>query len=309
MAIIESGFVQSVLGPIAGSQLGITYSHEHLLCSVPEPYRSDDPDLVLDNFEAARHELLSFKERGGNTIIEVSPIGFGRDLAGLAELSRRTGVQIIGCTGFHKDIFSRSVTAEYDVDEMAELFLHELTEGVEGVRPGIIKVATSKEGITLGERHMLLAAARIHRQTGLPITTHLEAGRLGLEQADFLIKEGVAPECLTLGHADRYLDVDYHKQILRRGVYLGFDQAGHYKYGPDADRAAAIIEIWKRGYGDRILLSSDLGRASYWLANGGGPGLRHVLASYLPLLVKMGLSEAEARSMVLENPRRALTGR
>jgi predicted metal-dependent phosphotriesterase family hydrolase len=94
--------------------------------------------------------------------------------------------------------------------------------------------------------------------------------------------------------------------VLRRGVYGGFDQAGHMKYGPDEARAGVIVELWRRGFGRQIALSSDLGRRSYWLSNGGWPGLSYVLSQYLPLLIRLGLDRMEAWSMVRENPQRAL---
>src|ERR1700682_404466 len=169
--------VQTVLGPVPAGDLGLTLSHEHLLCHPPGGVGDADPDLVLDDRDAAIAELAAFRAAGGNTVVEVTPVDYGRDLEGLAELSRRSGVHIVAATGLHKDQFSAPYTVRLDEDQLADLFTRELQSGVDGVRPGVIKLGSSLERITPGERKAFTAAELVQRATGATIPTHTEARR------------------------------------------------------------------------------------------------------------------------------------
>ncbi len=142
--------VQTVLGPLPAGELGLTVSHEHLLCRPPASVSDADPDLVLDDQEAALTELAAFKAAGGNAVVEVTPVDYGRDLDGRVALSRRSGVHVVAATGLHKDQFSAPYTARYDEDQLADLFMRELHTGVSGVRCGVIKLGSSLDQITPG---------------------------------------------------------------------------------------------------------------------------------------------------------------
>ena len=297
--------VQTVLGPVPGVDLGLTLSHEHLLCRPPGSTADADPDLVLDDQQAALTELAAFKAAGGSALIEVTPIDYGRDLEGLAALSRRSGVHIVAATGLHKDQFSASYTARMDEDQLADIFMRELQIGVNGVRPGVIKLGSSGDQITPGERKAFTAAALAQRATGAPITTHTEAGRLGLEQLDLLLGAGADPERIIIGHLDRLLDTGYHEAVLRTGAYVGYDQIGKPKYATDERRAEALAILAARGHGAKLLISGDLGRKSYWGAYGGKPGLDYIPKTFLSMLCAAGLSTGQAEALVVANPARA----
>jgi phosphotriesterase-related protein len=62
------------------------------------------------------------------------------------------------------------------------------------------------------------------------------------------------------------------------------------------------------GLGHRILIGNDLGRPSYWRSYGGGPGLDYVLTSLRARLRDEGFSDAELTMLLVENPRRFLSG-
>ena len=297
--------VQTVLGPVPGSELGLTVSHEHLLCRPPGSVGDADPDLVLDDQEAAVTELRAFKAAGGNAVVEVTPVDYGRDLDGLVALSRRSGVHIVGATGLHKDEFSAPYTSRFDEDQLADTFMRDLQVGVNGVRAGVIKLGSSLEQITEGERKAFTAAALAQRATGAAITTHTQAGRLALEQLELLLGAGADPERIIIGHLDRLLDTDYHEAVLRTGAYVGYDQIGKPQYATDERRAEALAVLVSRGHGAKLLISGDLGRKSYWSAYGGKPGLAYVPKTFLGMLCAAGLSAGQAEALVVSNPARA----
>src|SRR4051794_34944902 len=99
----RSGTVETVLGPVAPGDLGITLPHEHLLCDLgprfvapataegrsiaDEPvslanlawvrrnYLSSRDNIVLDDEAVAIEEAGLFKAAGGGTIVDVGSIG------------------------------------------------------------------------------------------------------------------------------------------------------------------------------------------------------------------------------------------
>ena len=292
--------VQTVLRPLPAGELGLTLSHEHLLC---HPAGADE-DLVLDDREKAAAELAAFKAAGGAALIEVTPPDYGRDLEGLRNLSSQSGVHVVAATGLHKDQWSAPYTSRFDEDQLTDLFTRELRDGVEGIRPGVIKVGTSLDQISPGERKAFRAAARAQRATGAPITTHTEAGRLAIEQLDILIDAGADPERIIIGHLDRLLDVDYHDRVLRTGAYAGYDQVGKPKYASDQERADALARLVARGHGSKLLISGDLGRKSYWSVYGGKPGLNYIPRTFLDILSAAGLNAEQTEAMVVANPAR-----
>ena len=297
--------VQTVLGPIPAVDLGLTLSHEHLLCRPPGKVGDDDADLVLDDPEAAIAELAAFKAAGGKALIEVTPVDYGRNLAGLVELSRRSGVHIVAATGLHKEQFSAPYTSRSDEDQLADTFMQELEVGVSGVRAGVIKLGSSLDQITAGERKAFTAAALAQRATGATITTHTEAGRLAFEQLEVLLGAGADPERIIIGHLDRLLDTGYHEAVLRSGAYVSYDQVGKPKYASDQQRAEALATLVARGHGAKLLISGDLGRKSYWSAYGGSPGLDYIPKRFLDMLCAAGLSAGQAEALVVANPSRA----
>ncbi|HLI91748.1 MAG TPA: phosphotriesterase-related protein [Ktedonobacteraceae bacterium] len=297
--------VMTVTGPIEPSQLGITYAHEHLLGS-PPAWSADreDQDLILQSVEAATKELEIFKFAGGQAIVEMSPADYNRSPDGLRALSTATGVHIIMTTGLHKDAYSRPLTANATVDTLATRFIKDVTEGTGemGVKAGVVKAATSLNTITPGEEKVLLAAARTHLATGVPISTHTQNGTMGLEQLAIFKQQGVDLSRVALGHVDRKVEYDYHKALLDTGAYLIYDQISKEKYVPDRDRIRLLMRLVAEGHGDRIMLSGDFARVSYWTTNGGGPGLSYILWRFVPWLIAEGMPREAIQAMLVSNP-------
>lgn len=298
--------VRTVLGDIAPEELGRTYAHEHLLWSAPPPYDSRDPDLRLDSVDAAIKELTFFRMAGGHSLVEMTTPEVGRAPRELRALSQATGVHIIAATGHHKGLFSEAYTAELSVDAIAERMIRDLTAGMDNtnIRAGVIKIGTGEGKPTDGEIKVIRAAGMAHRETGAPISTHTEAGTLALEQIHLLREAGVMPERILIGHLDRRLDWDYHLQIARTGVYMGFDQISKEKYYPDRERMAFIKRLIEAGHGRQILLSGDLARKSNWPSYGfgNGPGLTYILWCFVPRMLEAGIPPQAIDDLLIHNP-------
>jgi 5-phospho-D-xylono-1,4-lactonase len=297
--------VMTVTGPIEPSQLGVTYAHEHLLAGPPDwSPDQQDRDLTMLSVEAAVKELEIFKLAGGQAIVEMSPSDYNRRPEQLRDLAATTGVHIIMTSGLHKDAYSHPLTSEATIDELASSFTKDVANGVgeTGVRAGVVKAATSLNAITPGEEKVLRAAAFTHLATGVPISTHTQNGTMGLEQLAILKSQGVNLSRVAIGHVDRKLEYDYHKTMLDTGAYLIYDQVSKEKYVPDRDRVALLIRLVSEGYGDQIMLAGDFGRASYWTANGGGPGLTYILWRFVPWLISEGMTREAIHAMLVSNP-------
>ena len=299
--------ILTVTGPIEPSELGAAYAHEHLLAGPPE-WSSDfhDQDLTMLSYESAAKELALYKLAGGRGIVEMSTPDYQRRPEELRDLSRDTGVHIIMTTGLHKDAYSHPLTADATVSELAARFAHDVTGGVgeSGVRAGVIKGATSLNTITAGEEKVLRAAARAHRETGAPISTHTQNGTMGLEQLAIFREESVDPGRVAIGHVDRKLEYDYHKAMLDTGAFIIYDQISKEKYIPDRDRVSVLSRLVSEGYGGQVMLAGDFGRGSYWTSNGGGPGLTYILWRFIPWLISEGVSHEAAWAMLVDNPAR-----
>jgi phosphotriesterase-related protein len=83
--------VYTVLGPIDPNEVGVCDMHEHVLWNSPgwefspEAFEHFDRPSVFEKIQA---DLLDYKSLGGQTIVDVSGIGMGRDVDFYADLSR-----------------------------------------------------------------------------------------------------------------------------------------------------------------------------------------------------------------------------
>ena len=253
-------FVQTVLGPIDAAELGPTLMHEHILFSYPGDEL--DPTGTWTRAEAlavATERMEQLKEHGVKTFVDPCAIEMGRDPELMAEVSQRTGMQIVCATGFYKEeaglpYYWRVRSAE----EVAELYLLEIEKGIAstGIRPGIIKFASS-DPITEHERTVMAAAAMAARESGLPIITHCE-NSIGAEvQQDLFTENGADLARTMIGHQDQADKAQQLIDIAARGSFVAVDRIGLEILSPDDHRVAMIKAVLDAGAGDRLCLSQD----------------------------------------------------
>ena len=311
--------VNTVLGPIDSADLGFTLPHEHLIDSsagIRISYgelelRDRALDLALADFHQA-------KAGGVATVVEVSPMDLGRDVVLMREVSQETGVNFICCTGCWLDI-PRSFWGR-DKEFIADLWVREIEEGIDGtdIRAGIIKVATS-DPITENEELMLRASARTHLRTGVPITTHTPPqSRVGERQVRILCDEGVAPQNIYIGHINQTLDPDYHRELARLGVWLGWDinnPYGRAHLPPWEQRAEYLKSLLDEGLASNMMLSHDWNVILSRLGTPGFPGRDDnpdgylwLTRAFIPKLQNLGVTTATVEQMMVDNPRRHFEG-
>ena len=322
------GVVQTVQGPLDASKLGLTLPHEHICASSagiwqvwPELFggRANFIAKVVDKLKAARNE-------GVQTIVDVTPADIGRDIRLLAEVSRRSGVQIIACTG-HWLYPSPSMSVR-TVEELTDFFLLEIERGIEGtnIKPGVIKVATDHEGVTPFIEKALRAAARASKASGVPVTTHTYAAdRIGEKQADIFENEGLNPAMVCLGHCDDSDDMSYLTGLVKRGYTIGMDhmtwgadeaQGGHAETLSWQQRAQCVKQLVDAGFGKQIFLSNDwyfgisIAPSGYMEKKEkmNPDGMLFTTRKTVPYLKQLGVSEQTVHLLTVENPRRFFGG-
>jgi predicted metal-dependent phosphotriesterase family hydrolase len=296
--------VQTTSGRIPATSLGIVDAHEHLFGGPPSPFADQDPDLVLDSVEAALKELDDFARAGGQTLVDATAIDYGRNTQVLVEVSKRTPVKVVACTGFNKGRFHPAWVRDESADSLAEFMVKEVLEGIDdsGIKAGLLKTGSWYNVISPEERKVTIALARAHRLTNAPIYVHTEIGTMGLEQLDILEEEKVDLGRVVVGHMDRNPDFFYHREIARRGALLAYDGISKIKYYPESVRVELVKRMIEAGYGDQIVLGGDMARRSYMKGYGGGPGWDYILKKFVPRLLAEGLSKIDVDKLLIHNP-------
>lgn len=304
--------VLTVNGLLPASELGVTDSHDHLaLRSVALAGQE------FDDAEKATEEVLEAKGTGLQSIVELTPIGLGRDPVLLRQVSRATGVNIVGATGFHRDAHYPRGSWVFDASEdtLRDRMVTDIERGMhrgdwndealplDEARAGVIKMGASYQRVTKHERRRLEAGAGAALQTGVSIVCHTEVGTAGDEILDICSARGLPLDRVALAHPDRNPDPEVHVALAERGAFLEYDTAGRIKYRPDSDLLRLISEVVGAGHTDRILLGLDLGRRDYFRAYDGGPGMRYLLATFVPRLERRIGAEA-VRRILVDNPAR-----
>lgn len=296
--------IQTVNGEIAATELGITMSHEHLCVDLSMVRKNQDSTfgyepLVIEEIEKA-------KKYNVKTFVEVSCNDMGRNPLELKKLSDTCGIHIIASTGFYLDEYHPTAIKNMTVEDIAKIFIDDLTIGMNGtsIKAGVIGEVASSEIMTPSERKVLQAAAIAARQVGCAVTTHCQMGTLGSEQAQIFINEKVNPDKVILGHIDLSDNIDYMYELIDKGFNIGFDTIGKEQYLKDSKRAENINQLIKKGYVDKIVLSQDISRKSYFHNDNGCLGYATVMEKFIPLLQKLGISEADISKMLIHNPQR-----
>ena len=305
MALSE---VMTVTGPAAPRDLGFTLMHEHIFLSLLPDHL--DPDRVLDDPEVARMELRRYREAGGVTLVDQTCRGLEQRPEAVRRMSEETGLRIvIGC-GWYREPFYAPRLYRETANEIADEMIRDITEGIDGtgVRAGIIgELGAHDTWVSPAEERVLRAGARAHLQTGVTMTTHGLFAPVGLDQLDILAEEGVDPSRVVIGHAHDHPYHDYHAEIARRGAYISFDGMSDGNAFLLRRDLANIRRIVDAGHIDRLLLSHDVClRSSYVL--GGGGGYEFISTGLYPYLREIGITSEQFRRIMVDNPRRALTG-
>lgn len=298
--------IRTVTGDLIPERFGATLIHEHVILDL-SPIRGNR-DAILADSEPLNRELERLKHSGCDGIVEVTNRGMGRDVRSLKTLSERHGIPVVASTGFYKQTYYPDQVFEQSEEELAELFVSELTEriGRSGIRAGIIaEIGSSLNEITRDEDKVFRAAIRAQRVTGAPLSTHCELGTMGSAQMRLFSRMDADPSKISIGHQDLNGDRTEYESLIKAGFYIQFDTIGKNNYRSDEDRLNDLLWLLDKGYTNRLMLSCDITKQSYLKVNGGF-GYEYMFTHFLPKLRSHGVDQQAIDAMMVDNPRRFL---
>lgn len=313
--------IRTVLGPIAGTDLGLTLAAEPLLCEPPAAFEKADlpasdvafalqavdlqhlgrlslgsfnlADLHVDE-GVAEDALRRFAERGGGAAIVPASSRSVATAEQLMRLSRATGVHLI--------------RGSHDLDELRN---PQHTVGVLGAFPVPVTASPATDSTGAADdtdpatrrRSTIEAAARAAVETELALALDAAGaslddveGALQLVDAAGLDRGRVLLTGATSLIADR-VGVDEGKRaaLIDLGVVCALDDLGRLPtvrtVVSDHDVALTVLAFAAAGAGDRVVLSSGISQCHRHTAFGGN-GLEFIPQEFLPYLRMFGADDA-----------------
>jgi phosphotriesterase-related protein len=304
-----------------------TYMHEHIFVLTPDvqqnyPGEWGDEDARIADAVA---KLGALRAQGVRTIVDPTVIGLGRCIPRIQRVAEQLpDLNIVVATGcytyedvpffFHHRGPALNEAAGMEVpDPMVDMFVGDIEDGIAGtgVKAGLLKCAIDQQGLTPGVERVMRAVAKAHLRTGTPITVHTHPGaRTGLEVRRVLCdEEGVDPSRVVLGHSGDTTDVDHLSELAEAGFVLGMDRFGINLETTFEARAETVVEMCRRGYADRMVLSQDASCYIDWIDPAVMPLLPqwhylHIADEVLPYLERRGVAKEQIDTMLVDVPRR-----
>ena len=315
---------RTVLGDVPAEELGITFTHEHVTFSwgsarrdLGELYdREGVIKRIADSVAAAKRDY------NVNTLVCVTTAEMGRDVDIYTEVSRRTGVNIIASTGSYRQNAGLSLYWDLETLDQCQWYLmREITEGVgkNKVKCGNIKLAWSTFTPSAAEEKWMRAAGRVSRQLGTPIACHCwyrdapPEVNPGIHMIDIMTSEGADPSNIKIDH---HMSTGGHieplLQVLRRGVYLGFETLFITERRPQMviNTIGALITS---GSVDQMLLCPQTIAPGFipkqprrFLENC-NQDHSYLHREVVPMMLKAGILERDIEKMLVDNPKRFLS--
>ena len=96
--------IRTVCRMLTPQELGHCQCHEHIWLRKGASFQSNEA-LCMDDEDRSLAELKEYAAAGGSLIVDARPTGCGRDGWMLAQLSEKSGVDIVASVEFHKKMF------------------------------------------------------------------------------------------------------------------------------------------------------------------------------------------------------------
>jgi phosphotriesterase-related protein len=329
MAKRATGKVVTVRGEVAPEALGAVLMHEHLHSACREWHEGPTlPERFKLLMEYAVPNLRRLHESGCHGMVEATPMPWRAWPDTYVQIAEAGDLHIILSTGFYREMEVGSywvkdasqaiwpVVREKSVDELAEMCIRELTEGVHGtaVRAGVVKLGSSAKELTEAEKKAFRAGAAAQQATGVSITTHCTAAGGHVTQLTELAEAGVDPARIVIGHTTRHVvqENETVREWMKRGATflptnLRMDQDWEFW----ADFVRAVRELFQAGLGQHLVLGLDW---AFETEQGPfvpctfmpPPPYRYMFTHTLPRFRKLGLEEEAIQQMMVANPARIL---
>lgn len=261
------------MGPIEGSKLGKTLTHEHIrmdyrCCFFKPPMEShqekiDQHYIQLKNLGFVRQypyshkfnlsfgdetledmidEVNFFKKYGGDTLVEVTTNGISPDYNFLREVSKASGVNIVCSTGYYLGHTLTEDVKNASVEDLVVNMVNDLSIGRNGIKAGVIGEVGCQYPLADVERKSLIASGMAQNKMRCPLIIHPGRDEKSpFEIIDILREAGADITRTVMSHLDRTLTKE---EVLLKfagycDCYLEFDLFGievsHYQANEDLD--------------------------------------------------------------------------
>jgi phosphotriesterase-related protein len=315
--------IPTAAGDIDSSELGRTLVHEHVFV-LGEEYRNNYQGDWNEEGKIAEAvaDLNHLKSRGIDSIFDPTVLGLGRYIPRIQAIAARTNLNIVVATGLYtfndvpQQFHYTGPGLLFDQPEpLTGLFVKDLTEGIAdtGVRAAFLKCAIDEPGLTPGVERVLRAVAQASAETGAPITVHTHAAsESGLVAQKVFTDEGVDLAKVIIGHSGDSSDLGYLTALADAGSLLGMDRFGLDPFLPFAERVNTVVELVRRGYAERVVISQDASCFIDFFDPAAKRALvpnwnyHHISDDVLPALRDAGVTEDDIDTILVKNPRRYL---
>jgi phosphotriesterase-related protein len=299
----EVPVVMTVLGPRPLEHVGICDAHNHVWIDVVPGAAPDSPHL--NDSAQILTELVEYRLAGGNTILDCQPVGCGRNAIHLYELSRASGVNLVACTGFHRQ---RYYASDYwlwqrTADEVSQYLIREFAQGLEEtrnqaqiVRPGFIKFACEID-LAHTPQPALEGVAFAAATTRTAIEIHTEKGGDAENIVRYFLDHDVSAHQLILCHIDKRPDFGLHSSLAQAGVLLEYDTFYRAKYAPQHNLWPLIEKMIFAGLSSSMALATDIAEENM-RRSAGGPGFVGFLTIIRAGLADRGISPGVMKSLL-----------
>ncbi len=346
-------YIQTVNGKITPDELGITLPHEHLIIDYTKMLVDYDEDEIkdlkyekincknrnliskyfnanldnmkLDNINIAVNEINFFKKHKGNTIVEVTTIGIGRNVIKLQKISQKSGINIISGTGFYTQPSNPYPPWFFKSDKkkLTNYFINEIINGIDdtNICAGFIGEIGCSYPLHPDEYKVLVSSIYASKELNTCLMIHPGRSEKSINQIIKVLKEHNANyEKIILCHIERTVfSFNNLKSILNLGINIEFDLFGwdlsyvHLRREPpvhvpdDYEKVKTIKKIIDLGFEKQILISHDI-HNKHRLVKYGGHGYHHILRDVIPVLMKINnFSKDSIKNIIINNPKRIFT--
>jgi len=262
---------------------------------------------VLADEKFMTEEMSIAKREGIGCIVDAGHPDMGRDVGFLRRISQASGLPIVASAGFYTQPFYPKELSTWTEQKIYD----EVMKQIRANPTGALGEIGSWDYITKDERKVFRAIGKVHLATNIPIFTHTGIpGKSALEQLDIFEDAGVDPKHIVIGHLGNLnastetleQQTEIHRQVIRRGAFIGFDRQGGAGDTPVVAMAVALINA---GYSDNLMFASDLSSTREMKQAGGG-GYSKTLTVFVPKIKAAGVSDEILHKIMYDNPRRFL---
>ena len=210
---------------------------------------------------------------------------------------------------YREPFYDRSIY-EGSVADIAAAIEREILDGVDGtgIQPGIIgEIGTELHYISPAEERVFRAVARVQSALGSASPRIPPAARSGSPSSTFWRRRMSTCDGSSSVTATRTRTRSFTRRSPDRGAYVQLDNVRGDAEWDTRNKVQWVRRLVDARYEDQVLLSQDV-YMKPMLAAYGGTGYGYILTDFVPRLLAAGMSREQVQLLLVDNPRRALTG-